>query len=110
MTNYKKESIFINDKNYDIFIGKNANGNEEIIKMCDKESLWFHFDDISSCHIILENKGYNISKEYIRKVGNMLYLYKRNVPKYTRIIYTKVKNVKLTDEIGTVVPVNYKYL
>ena len=110
MTNYKKESIIIGSKDYDIFIGKNANGNTEIIKMCDKESLWFHFDDISSCHIILESKGDNIPKDYIRKIGNMLYLYKKNVPKYTRIIYTKVKNIKLTDDIGTVIPINYRYL
>lgn len=110
MTNYKKESIIIDNKEYDIFIGKNAVGNEEIIKMCDKESIWFHFDDISSCHIILESKGDNISKDYIRNVGNMLYRYKKSVPKYTRIIYTKVKNVKLTDDPGTVVPINYKYL
>ena len=110
MTNYKKESIIINDKEYTIFIGKNALGNEEIIKMCDKESIWFHFDDISSCHIILESKGDKISKEYIKKIGHMLYFYKKNVPKYTRVIYTKVKNIKLTDDIGTVIPLNYSYL
>lgn len=110
MANYKKESIIINDKEYDIFIGKNALGNEKIIKMCDKESIWFHFDDISSSHIILESKGDKIPKEYIKKIGYMLYLYKKNVPKYTKIIYTKVKNIKLTDDIGTVIPLNYSYL
>lgn len=110
MTNYKKESIIINDKEYDIFIGKNSKGNEEIIKMCHKESIWFHFDTISSPHIILENKGDKIPKNYIRKIGNMLYIYKKNVPKYTKIIYTKLQNLKITGDIGSVIPLNYNYL
>lgn len=110
MSNYKKESIIIKDKEYNIFIGKNAKGNEEIIKLCDKDSIWFHFDDISSCHIILDNKGDKIPKEFLKKVGLMLYQYKKNVPRKTKIIYTKVSNLNLTDDIGTVIPFNYKYL
>lgn len=110
MPNYKKELITIQDNLYNIFIGKNAKGNEEIIKLCDPNSIWFHFDNISSCHIILESKGNKVPKDHIKKVGLMLYQYKKTVPKGTRIIYTYVKNIKLTDELGTVIPVNFKYL
>ncbi len=110
MSNYRKDTITINNNVYEIFIGKNAKGNEEIIKLCDPNSIWFHFDDISSSHIILESKGDKVQKEYLKKVGLMLYQYKKSVPKGTRIIYTSVKNIKLTDELGTVIPVNYKYL
>jgi len=110
MVNYKKESVIINDKEYNIFIGKNSKGNEEIIKLCDKDSVWFHFNDISSSHIILENKGDKISKECLKKVGIMLYKYKKNIPRHTKIIYTTLNSVKLTEDIGTVILTNYKYL
>ena len=110
MQNYKKESITIKDKEYDIFIGKNAKGNEEILKICDKDSIWFHFEDISSSHIILDSKGYKIPKEFLKKVGIMLYQYKKNVPRNTKIIYTKVSNINVTNDIGTVIPSNYKYI
>lgn len=110
MTNYIIKTININNKEYNIYIGKNANGNEEIIKLSHPDNLWFHFEDISSSHIILENKGEKIPKEYIRKVGKMLYLYKKNIPKYTKIIYSLVKNIKLTNEIGTVIVTNTRIL
>jgi predicted ribosome quality control (RQC) complex YloA/Tae2 family protein len=112
MPNYKKEVISINNKDYDIFIGKNALGNEEIINICHKESIWFHFDEISSPHIILESKGDDIPKEYLKKVGNILYLYLQKKHKTTklRIIYAKVKNVELTDEPGTVITSNISYI
>jgi predicted ribosome quality control (RQC) complex YloA/Tae2 family protein len=110
MVNYKKEIFIINNKEYDIFIGKNAQGNEEIIKLCDKYSIWFHFDDISSSHIILDSKGDKISKEYLKKVGILLYKYTKNIPRYTKIVYTTLNNVNLTDDIGTVILSNYKFL
>lgn len=110
MTNYIVQTININNKDYNIYIGKNSLGNEEIIKLSHPDSLWFHLENISSCHIILENKGDKIQKEYIRKVGKLLYLYKKNIPKYTKIIYTNVKYVKLTKDIGTVIPENTKRL
>ncbi len=102
MVNYLTQTININNKDYNIYIGKNALGNEEIIKLAHPDSLWFHLQDISSCHIILENKGDKIKKDYLRKIGKMIYLYKKNIPKYTKIIYTEIKNIKLTDDVGTV--------
>ena len=110
MVNYIIKTITINNKDYNIYIGKNSLGNEEIIKLSHPDSIWFHLKDISSCHIILDNKGDKIPKEYIRKIGKMLYLYKKNIPKYTKIIYTHVKNIKLTNDIGTVIPTNIKIL
>jgi predicted ribosome quality control (RQC) complex YloA/Tae2 family protein len=110
MVNYIIQNININHKDYNIYIGKNALGNQEIIKLSHPDSLWFHLEDISSCHIILENKGDKIPKEYIRKIGKMIYLYKKDIPKYTKIIYTCIKNIKLTNEIGTVITTNTKIL
>jgi len=110
MVNYLIQIININNKDYTLYIGKNALGNEEIINLAHPDSLWFHLEDISSCHIILENRGDKIKKDCLRKIGKMLYLYKKNTPKYTKIIYTEIKNIKLTNDIGTVKIVNIRYL
>jgi predicted ribosome quality control (RQC) complex YloA/Tae2 family protein len=112
--NYIKRLILIeentNTKEYSILIGKNAKGNEEIIKMSHPESLWFHFNNVSSSHIILQNEGNIIPKRYINQVAGMLFEYKKNVPKNSNVIYTQVKNVKLTNVLGTVIPSNTKLI
>jgi hypothetical protein len=40
----------------------------------------------------------------------MFSLYKKGLPKKYKVIYTNIKNVKLTDEIGTVIPQNSKII
>lgn len=91
---------------YPVLIGKNAKGNEQIIRMSHQENLWFHLESISSPHIILMNEGDIIPKRYINQVAGMLFEYKKNAPKNSNVIYTKVKNVKLTNVLGTVIPKN----
>lgn len=107
---YLIENIEINDKIYEIYIGKNAMANEHIIKLSHPESLWFHLNNISSAHIILESKGDNIPKRYINQIALKLFEYKKNVPKNINVIYTKVKNVKLTSKCGTVNTSNTKLI
>lgn len=110
--NYIEKSIFIeeNDKEYSILIGRNAKGNEEIIKMSNLESLWMHLDNISSPHIILQNEGELVPKIYINQIAKMLFEYKKNVPKNSNVIYTEVKNIKLTNILGTVILTNTKLI
>lgn len=107
---YKTEYIEIDDKIFPIFIGRNAKGNEQIIKISHPESLWFHINNISSAHIILESRGEDIPKRYINQVALKLFEYKKNLPKNSNVIYTKVKNVKLTNTLGTVIPSNTKLI
>lgn len=107
---YKMEKIEIDDKIYNMYIGKNAKGNKEIIKISHPESLWFHLNNISSAHIILETKGEDIKKRDINKVGCKLYELKKNIPKNTKVIYTNVKNVKLTKNCGEVITKNVKII
>lgn len=104
--NYITTEIDIEGLFYPVLIGKNAKGNEEIIKISHPEDTWFHFDNISSAHIILKNEGDIIPKRYINQVASMLFEYKKNASKNSNVIYTKVKNVKLTSILGTVIPKN----
>jgi len=100
------DCIEINDKTYPIYIGKDAQSNETIIKMSHPESLWFHLNNISSAHLILESKGDIIPKKYINQVASKLFSYKNNLPNNINVIYTKVKYVKLTQVKGAVIPKN----
>lgn len=112
MPNYRVENIEIEGIDYNLYIGKNAKGNDEILRLCDPEtSVWFHFDDISSPHIILELKDEKLSirfiqekifKPYLLMISKFLYNYKKNVPKNTKIIYSRLKYITLTKEMGTV--------
>ena len=119
MSRYIRDTIELGTNSYDILIGKNALGNEEIIKISmekNKDSIWFHFDEVSSPHIILlasetsEKEKIYKNKNLLKKVGMLLYKYKKNIPPCTKIIYTKVKNLVLTDDVGTVIPKNYNFL
>jgi predicted ribosome quality control (RQC) complex YloA/Tae2 family protein len=108
----KTESIFIteNGKEYQILIGRNKYENEQIIKSSYSNDIWFHLNDYSSCHIILQSGDDNIPKKYLTDIAKMFSLYKKGLPKKYKVIYTNIKNIKLTDEIGTVIPQNSKII
>ena len=110
--NYIIKTIFIeeNNKEYDILIGRNARGNEEIIKISYPESLWMHLNNNPSAHIILQSNGDVIPKRYINKVAAKLFEYKKSAPRNSNVIYTQVKNVKLTNTLGTVIPKHTKLI
>lgn len=111
MPNYRVEKIEIEGNEYEVFIGKNAIGNDEILRLCDENSIWFHFEDIPSPHVILDIKDEYFSNEfvtlkkykpYILMIARFLYQYKKNVPKNQKIIYSRLKYIKRTKELGTV--------
>ena len=110
--NYIIRTIYIeeNNKEYSIFIGKNATGNDDIVKISHPNSIWIHFFKISSPHLIIQNENDIIPKRYIRKVAEMLFEYKKNVPKNIKIIYTKVKNIKCTNIPGSVITTNIEII
>lgn len=112
MPNYRIETIEIEGSEYSLYIGKNVKGNDEILRLCDPEtSIWFHFEDISSPHIILELKDEKLSQQFVEQkkfkpyllmISRFLYNHKKNVPKNTKIIYSRLKYITLTKEMGTV--------
>jgi predicted ribosome quality control (RQC) complex YloA/Tae2 family protein len=108
----KIENIFIteNDKEYQILIGRNKFENEQIIKSSDSNDIWFHLNDYSSCHIVLKSGDDNIPIKYLTRIARMFSLYNKRLPKNYKVIYTNIKNIKLTDKIGTVVPQNSKII
>lgn len=102
-----KEIVLTVDNNtYDVIIGENAQDNWDIIDQSDGNDIWFHVKESSSCHVILKTNNIDIDK--INK--RLLYLSavqckmnsKSKKNNNVEIIYTQIKNIKKSDEIGSV--------
>lgn len=99
----KNTTIVIDDKEYVVVIGENKLDNENVIKTSKPNDTYFHFNNISGPHIVLRNNGDIIPKRYLVEVAKLLFLYKKSAPKNSGVLYTDVKNVILTNEIGCVI-------
>jgi predicted ribosome quality control (RQC) complex YloA/Tae2 family protein len=113
----KIETIYIEalKKEYIFYIGKNQKENDEVINKSSMSDVWFHANNISSCHVVCKLPEKLIKKEmsYIIKAGALLC--KKNTNKLksmkdVEIIYTYIKNIEKTDVSGCVVTQNTKII
>lgn len=88
-----------------IYIGKNKEANDQLVKNAKDSDYWFHLDAYPSCHIILESSiEFPITNEMIVFCANLVKQntkYK-NIPKL-KVIYCEIKNVTRTKELGKVI-------
>jgi predicted ribosome quality control (RQC) complex YloA/Tae2 family protein len=69
----KTEIIYIDalKREFTFYIEKNQNDNFEVIDKCTSSDLWFHANNVSSCHVlciipdILCKKILNTSSKYV---------------------------------------------
>lgn len=99
-----------NNCEYGIVVGQNAHQNDFILKNSSPNDLWFHLDNVSSAFIILQTGGDIIPKRYLNYIGTLFREYKNGLPARYTVIYTEVRNVKLTNVTGTVIPTKLKYI
>jgi predicted ribosome quality control (RQC) complex YloA/Tae2 family protein len=98
-----------NNIEYNIVIGKNKYKNWEIIDSSKETDIWFHVENESSCHVILET---NISLSQIPRqvLKRCACLCKSNskskILQKCPIIYTTINNIVKTDTVGQVVSQN----
>ncbi len=106
----KHESIFVEEmsKEYTIHIGQSAQENENIIRSANPNDLWFHLDGMSGPHIIIHTQGDSIPKRHFTILGTLFRTYKRGLSSRFTVIYTEVRNVKLTNVLGSVLTRNVK--
>jgi predicted ribosome quality control (RQC) complex YloA/Tae2 family protein len=111
----KTESIFIKEVKREVtyYIGKNQEENFSVIDKGNPDDLWFHAEDISSCHVVCEVPDDINKKElrYIITTGALLCKNNTNKLKSIKnvnIIYTKISNVVKTDVPGCVLTNNTK--
>lgn len=91
-----------------IKVGKSTDENDMIVKQAGNTDLWFHLANLPSCHtvvsVIRNRKDVTFNKQLIKYCANLTKLntkYK-NLRK-VKVIYTEIRNVKLTDVAGKVV-------
>ena len=89
-----------NDKNYDLVIGQNQNENDKIIKTSSPNDIWFHLDKLSGPHFVF--------KTQTDQIAVLFREYKNGLPNRYIVIYTCIKNVKLTNTPGLVIPCKTK--
>ena len=115
----KTEQIYIQalKSEFTFYIGKNQNENFEVIDKGNENDLWFHANNISSCHVVCvlpeEIKLCKKELKYIIKTGALLCKNNTNKLKNLKnieIIYTNIKNITKTDISGCVITENTKMI
>ena len=108
----KIEEYYFKNVLYIIKIGKNKEENWKIIQESEDNDFWFHLNDYPSCHVIITSNGNKKLDNKVLKRGAVLC---KQYSKYSNfknleIIYTKIKNIKLSDEVGSVITKNTKII
>lgn len=101
---------------YKIIVGKNAIENWKIIDDAKAEDIWFHVDNVASCHVVLHM--YNdfdfdcvekFRKDLIMECARICKTKsKSRDEKKVKIIYTTIDNIKKTHPVGSVKILNLK--
>lgn len=105
----KTENLFLQGLNREItfYIGQHKNENFYVIDKGEPDDLWFHANEVSSCHVVAIIPKDISRKEikYIIKAGAILckkYTNKLKSLSDIEIIYTKIKNIEKTQCLGCV--------
>jgi predicted ribosome quality control (RQC) complex YloA/Tae2 family protein len=111
MKTFKVFDNLINDE-LEIIMGKSADENWKIIDDSSENDIWFHLDNFPSSHVILKTKGKDFKELNKQTLIHCASLCKEN-SKYSNmknisVIYTKIKNVKKADTVGSVTTTSTK--
>jgi predicted ribosome quality control (RQC) complex YloA/Tae2 family protein len=113
----KTKTLFVQGLNREItfYIGENQSENFDVIDLGKPDDIWFHANNISSCHVVAVIPE-DIKKNdlrYIIKIGALLCKSNTNKLKSLNnvdIIYSQVKNVIKTLVPGCVKILNKKMI
>jgi predicted ribosome quality control (RQC) complex YloA/Tae2 family protein len=99
-------------KDFEIIVGISAKENWDIIDDSCQNDIWFHLEDLPSCHVILKTLNIKL-KEFNKQTfihcasickENSKYKSHKNI----EVIFTLVKNLKKTEPVGSVIATNTK--
>ena len=98
------------DIELEIEMGQNAQENWDLIDKSEENDLWFHLQDYPSSHVVIHVLGKK-KKDLDRKtIKYAALLCKQNSKmkseKKVEVIYTQIKNVEKTEDVGSVVTSN----
>jgi len=87
-------------------VGKNAEDNWKIIREADKDFYWFHLENRSSAHVIIEIDELIEEEIDFAKAICIKHTFKNThpnkIPKNIDYIFTQVKNLKFGDKVGEI--------
>lgn len=105
----KTEKLFLQGLNREItfYIGENQNENFDVIDKGSQYDLWFHSNEMSSCHVvaIIPEDLSKKDKKYIIKTGALLCKINTNKLKLQNnieIVYAQLKDIEKTNIPGCV--------
>lgn len=109
------QSIILCNREITFYIGQNQSENFDIIDMGNEDDLWFHANNVSSCHVLAIIPKDICKKEmrYIIKAGALLCKMNTNKLKSLKnveIIYTQIKDIEKTNVSGCVITKNHKQI
>lgn len=109
----KIEQYSNNDGEWIIIIGKNKEENWKIIDDASPSDIWFHMQDIPSCHVILKTTDpiKKISKDVLKRCALLCKMNsKAKNENKTNVMYSEIENVKKTRNVGEVIVHPFKTL
>ena len=113
----KTETMQIGNKKITFFIGNSSADNFAVIDIADGNDIWFHLNNVSSCHVVASLKDHEVAdkKELHKIVVAGACLCKKHSSKYSsisnlEILYTRVKFVVKTEVVGSVLTTNTKII
>jgi len=113
----KVETVYFDNLEIEItyHIGKSDSDNFQIIDRASPDDIWFHANQVSSCHVIMKmpsnEKFDNKELKTLIKKGALLckqYTNKLASENKVEIIYTTINNITKTKKIGCVKANNTK--
>jgi len=101
--NYEKFVI----EGYNIYVGKNEKGNEELLKKAKANDIWMHIKDIPSAHVIIRTNKQNIPETILKEAAKLCVDFSVDKSGDYLVDFTQRRNVKIKEK-SFVNYINYK--
>ena len=86
----------IDYKGYKIYVGRNSNQNDALVRQAQRHDVWMHVKDSPGSHVVIRtNRNQKVPKDVLERAAELAAFYSRaqNASKVT-VTHTRVKNLK----------------
>jgi predicted ribosome quality control (RQC) complex YloA/Tae2 family protein len=97
-------------KEYTLYIGRNQKENDMLVRTSGADDLWFHLENISGPHFVLQSHGDVIPKRDLNWIASLFPQFKNKLSQRYKVIYTEIKNVTPTKTAGQVLTTNTRII
>jgi predicted ribosome quality control (RQC) complex YloA/Tae2 family protein len=80
---------------FEVWIGKNATGNDELLRVVHKDDLWLHARLVTGSHVVIRNAGRKVPQNVLEQVASWAAWYSKSKNEsLSPVIYTPRKFVR----------------